>query len=234
MKKILALTVLCFAAATGVWAQKADVSYWSGMPRYKTYEPWYYEVVQENRRKTRAVYAEHLRAVFGADRKGEVENIRRIRQNNTRARTLARLYQLAGELQIQNDTAFIRKYIRLQHLLNKNPLFQDYAILVKENAQADVNLLSEESFALLETLFGSAPEERAKRPEPVFAQLADNHFILLEFKTAEFTEREETVHVGIDLSALTVEIYKDFPHYDLKAGAKTRDLMDVPDFRKTK
>lgn len=233
MKKILALTVLCFAAATGVWAQKADVSYWSGMPRYKTYEPWYYEVVLENRRKTRDVYAENLRAVFGAARKGEVEKARLKLQLTAHVQTLQRIYELATKLH-QDVPTFTRKYIRLQQLLDENPLFQDYAILVKENAQADVNLLSEESLALLKTLFASAPKERAKRPEPAFAQLVDNHFIMLEFKTAEFTEREETVHVGIDLSALTVEIYKDFPHYDLKAGAKTRDLMDVPDFRKTK
>ena len=57
MKKLFVL--LCcvggfLLVSTQAFAQKGDCSYWGGVYRFKTYEPWLYEIVKQDKKEKEA------------------------------------------------------------------------------------------------------------------------------------------------------------------------------------
>ena len=225
MKKLLVM-LCCMGGflllSCPVFAQKGSCTYWGGSYTFKTYEPWLYEIVKQDKKEKKALASTNNQA--------NIKNVwLELKQAQHEASSLQIQYQVALRYPRTHEMVVLEKLIpfnEISHAIASNALFKDkYAVLVQENNEFFLDV-STETVDFIKTLFLKDPKDRKGRPEPKHAW-KDKYTgqVWVEFAVAQ--NKNKTLQICFDLAEHTIEFF------DYEANFKKHEdtnLMDIADY----
>ena len=205
MAGFLVCAILSLSAA--VWAQKADVSYWGGVVKYKTYEPWYYVLVQQHNKHQSAQTKAQIASFFGITNAYEAQEKALTTQA---AKNIKQAKDTLDKLTEESERETVYdNYWLFGDVLNSNKILGKFYTLKVSYGNLFYHLEPEyikAAHQLFKTVIGSDPTERNKRPEPKAAWKTPQGMVWVQFEI-KVEQEKDILLFCFDTRNYTLELF---------------------------
>ncbi len=231
MKKLLVM-LCCMGGflllSCPAFAQKGSCTYWGGSYTFKTYEPWLYEIVKQNKQENKA---DETVQSFWKTQKDVIFKSSKIQLQSLVESDYYQTNKTHNEDAV--FSAFLDKMMLLSDLqafIGINPLFKNkYAVLVKPENHFFLTV-DNHTLYFVKELFIKDPTDRKGRPEPADAW-KDKYtgHIWVEFEVINHMHKPtgKILQICFDLKNHTIEFFNEEANFKKPEDS---NLMDVANY----